>query len=461
MTDPGKDVHGSQDRREIEPATSGALGFVGWFRRAAPYINAHRGRTFVIEIDGESIDDPQLHGIVHDLALLRSLGIELVVVHGARPWIRRRMAAQGLAPRCAGGVPVTDAARLGAAKEAIGAAHVELEALLSMGVANSPMAGARVRVASGNFVTARPIGIRDGVDFEHTGAVRRVDVEAIRQRLAGGAIVLVPPLGYSPTGEVFTLRAEEVATAVAVEMRAAKLVFLCDRPGVLDARGALVRELTFEEAKTLAVDLRHAGDGREDDLGNRLRQSIHACRNGVSRVHVIDRRTDGALLLELFSRDGVGTMINADTYDSIRRATIDDVGGILELIRPLEESGALVRRSREKLETGISRFHVVERDGAVVACAAMFPYPEERIAELACLAVDDAYRRGQWGERLLALVEREARAAGAARLFVLTTQASHWFRERGFAEADHSILPGERQALYNLQRRSRVLVRAL
>ena len=437
------------------------MGFVEWFRRAAPYINAHRGRTFVIEIGGESIDDPRLHGIAHDLALLRSLGVDLVVVHGARPRIERRMEAQGFVPRRAGGLPVTDAGALGAVKEAAGAAHVELEALLSMGVANSPMAGARVRVASGNFVTARPIGIRDGVDFEHTGEVRRLDVEAVRQRLADGAIVLVSPLGYSPTGEVFHLRAGEVATAVAVEMRAAKLVFLCDRPGVLDPGGKLVRELTFEEAKVLAADLRRAGDGRADDFGNRLEQSIHACRNGVSRVHVIDRRTDGALLLELFSRDGVGTMINADTYDSIRRATIDDVGGILELIRPLEESGALVRRSREKLETEIPHFSVVERDGAVVACAAMFPYPEERLAELACLAVDDAYRRSQWGERLLALVQREARAAGAERLFVLTTQASHWFRERGFAEADHSILPGERQALYNLQRRSRVLVRAL
>ena len=437
------------------------MGFVEWFRRAAPYINAHRGRTFVVEIGGESIDDPRLHGAVHDLALLHSLGMDLVVIHGARAWIERRIEAHGLALRRAGGMPVTDAGTLGAVKEAVGAAHVELEALLSMGVANSPAAGAGVRVASGNFVTARPIGIRDGVDFEHTGEVRRLDVEAIRQRLAGGAIVLISPLGYSPTGEIFHLRAGEVATAVAIEMRAAKLVFLRDRPGVLDPEGKLVRELTFEEAKALAADLRRAGDGLDDDLGTLMRYSIHACRNGVNRVHVIDRRTDGALLLELFSRDGVGTMINADSYDSIRRATIDDVGGILELIRPLEESGALVRRSREKLETEISHFNVVERDGAVVACAAMYPYPEDRLAELACLAVDGAYRGGQYGERLLDLAGREARAAGAERLFVLTTQASHWFRERGFVEAGHSALPRERRDLYNFQRRSRVLVRAL
>ena len=440
--------------------TGDATEFVDWFRRATPYINAHRGRTFVIEIDAASTTDPQLHGIVHDLALMRSLGIDLVVVHGARPWVEARIRSQGLAPGYAAGIRITDIATLEAAKEAIGAAHVQLEALLSMGIANSPMAGAKVRVASGNFITARPIGIRDGVDYEHTGEVRRIDAEAIRQRLADGAIVLVSPLGYSPTGEVFSLRAEEVATAIATELEAAKLVFLFDGSGVLDDQGALVHELTLKEAQALAAEVPGAGSDC-DELGDRLREGIHACRNGVSRAHVIDRGIDGALLLELFSRDGVGTMINADTYDAIRRATIDDIGGILELIRPLEKSGALVRRSREKLETEIAHFNVVERDGAVVACAAMYPYPEHGLAELACLAVDDAYRRGQYGERLLTLAEREAREAGAQRLFVLTTRAAHWFRERGFDEADHAVLPRERQALYNFQRRSRVLVRTL
>ena len=438
-------------------STQDPVGFVEWFRRAAPYINAHRGRTFVVEIDGESTTDPRFRDIVHDLALLRSLGIDLVVVHGARSRVEHRLESQGLAPGHAAGERITDIATLAAIKEAVGAAHVELEALLSMGVANSPMAGAKVRVAAGNFITARPIGIREGVDFEHTGEVRRVDVEAIRQRLADGAIVLAPPLGYSPTGEVFCLRAEAVATAIATEMGAAKLVFLLDGPGVMDDRDALVRELTLEEANTLAA---HRAD-RGDALARRLRQSIQACRNGVRRVHIIDRGIDGSLLLELFTRDGVGTMINADAYDSIRRATIDDIGGILELIRPLEESGSLVRRSREKLESEIAHFNVVERDGAVIACAAMYPFPENQLAELACLAVDDAYRRSQYGERLLTLAEREARAAGARRLFVLTTRAAHWFRERGFIEADLSILPDRRQVLYNYQRLSRVLVRAL
>ena len=438
-------------------STQDPVGFVEWFRRAAPYINAHRGRTFVVEIDGASTADPRFRDMVHDLALLRSLGIDLVVVHGARSRVERRLDAQGLTPGHAEGERITDMATLAAIKEAVGAAHVELAALLSMGVANSPMAGAKVRVAAGNFITARPIGIREGVDFEHTGEVRRVDVEAIRQRLADGAIVLAPPLGYSPTGEVFSLRAEAVAAAIATEMGAAKLVFLLDEPGVTDDRDALVRELDLEEADALTVQRAHRGDA----LARRMRQSIRACRNGVDRVHIIDRRIDGSLLLELFTRDGVGTMINADAYDSIRRATIDDIGGILELIRPLEESGSLVRRSREKLESEIAHFNVVERDGAVIACAAMYPFPENRLAELACLAVDDAYRRSQYGERLLTLAEREARSAGARQLFVLTTRAAHWFRERGFIEADRSILPDERQVLYNYQRLSRVLVRTL
>ena len=438
-------------------STRDPAGFVEWFRGAAPYINAHRGRTFVVEIDGESTADPRFRDIVHDLALLRSLGIDLVVVHGARSRVEQRLETQGLAPGHAAGERVTDIETLAAVKEAIGAAHVELEALLSMGVANSPMAGARVRVAAGNFITARPIGIREGVDYEHSGEVRRIDGEAIRQRLAAGAIVLAPPLGYSPTGEIFSLRAEAVATAIATEMGAAKLVFLLDGPGVTDDGDTLVRELTVEEASALSAHRAHRGDA----LARRLRQSIQACRNGVDRVHIIDRRIDGSLLLELFTRDGVGTMVNADAYDSIRRATIDDIGGILELIRPLEESGSLVRRSREKLESEIAHFNVVERDGAVIACAAMYPFPENGLAELACLAVDDAYRRSQFGERLLTLAEREARSAGARRLFVLTTRAAHWFRERGFIEADLSILPDERQVLYNYQRLSRVLVRSL
>ena len=438
-------------------STQDPVGFVEWFRRAAPYINAHRGRTFVVEVDGESTADLRFRDIVHDLALLRSLGIDLVVVHGARSRIEQRLDAQGSRPGHAAGERITDVATLAAIKEAVGAAHVELEALLSMGVANSPMAGAKVRVAAGNFITARPIGIREGVDFEHTGEVRRVDVDAIRQRLADGAIVLAPPLGYSPTGEVFSLRAEAVAAAIATEVGAAKLVFVLDGPGVMDDRDALVRELNLEEAEALAAHRAHRGDA----LARRVRESIQACRNGVDRVHIIDRRIDGSLLLELFTRDGVGTMINADAYDSIRRATIDDIGGILELIRPLEESGSLVRRSREKLESEIAHFNVVERDGAVIACAAMYPFPGNRLAELACLAVDDAYRRSQYGERLLTLAEREARSAGARQLFVLTTRAAHWFRERGFIEADLSILPDERQVLYNYQRLSRVLVRSL
>jgi amino-acid N-acetyltransferase len=436
--------------------------FVEWFRRSAPYINAHRGRVFVVQIEGEAIEDPGFAGLVHDFALLESLGVRLVLVHGARPQIERRLAERGLLPRRVGGRRVTPPEALAAVVEASGSVRVEIEARLSMGLPNSPMAGARLRVACGNFVTARPIGVRDGVDFQHTGEVRRVDVSAIKHRLDDDAIVLLSPLGYSPTGEVFSLRAEEVATAAALELRAAKLIFLVEGAGLALADGITRGQLTLEEAKSLhAARRQDRAPADSDDAGDLLAHAIHACRNGVARSHVLERRIDGALLLELFSRDGIGTMISADAYETTRRASIDHVGGVLALIHPLEAQGKLVRRSREKLETEIERFFVMERDGTVIACAAAYPFPDESVVELACLAVHDAYRAGGRGDVLLGAVEDEARALGATRLFVLTTQAVHWFKERGFEDAALESLPVERRLLYNYERNSKVLIKTL
>lgn len=436
--------------------------FVEWFRRSSPYINAHRGRVFVVQIEGDAVEDPGFAGVVHDFALLESLGVRLVLVHGARPQIERRLTSRGLAPHRVGGRRVTPPEALEAVVEATGSVRVEIEARLSMGLPNSPMAGAKLRVAGGNFVTARPIGVRDGVDFQHTGEVRRVDVSAIRNRLDSDAIVLISPIGYSPTGEVFSLRAEEVATAVAVELRAAKLIFLVEGSGLAVADGVTRGQLTLEEAKTLHSLRRQDRAGAHgDDAGDLLAHAIHACRHGVARSHVLERRVDGALLLELFSRDGVGAMISADAYETTRRASIDHVGGVLALIQPLEEQGKLVRRSREKLETEIERFFVMERDGTVIACAAAYPFPDESLVELACLAVHDAYRAGGRGDVLLAAIEEEARALGATRLFVLTTQAVHWFKERGFEDATIESLPVERRHLYNYERNSKVLIKTL
>lgn len=431
--------------------------FVRWLRHSSPYINAHRGRTFVVAFGGDAVADGALRNLVHDLALLSSLGVRLVLVPGARPQIEQRLQERGAQIRYVNGLRVTDPAALSCVKEAIGNVRVELEALLSMGLANSPMAGFRIRVASGNFVTARPVGVREGVDYEHTGEVRRIDGEAIRERLASGAVVLVSPLGYSPTGEVFNLYAEDVAFAVARELRADKLLFLLDGEPLLNADGELVRELTVSEAQQY---LREPGRLSED-MARILAGAIEVCRSGVPRVHLLERQLDGVLLLELFTRDGVGTLLTAEAFETTRQATVDDVAGVLELIRPLEEDGSLVRRSRELLENEIEHFLVSERDGTIVACAALYPHPESGLGEVACVAVHPDYRRQGRADMLLARLEKQARALGLRGVFVLTTRTAHWFQERGFTAASLDALPMARRALYNFKRNSKVFLKQL
>jgi amino-acid N-acetyltransferase len=438
--------------------------FVRGFRSSAPYIHAHRGRVFVVQFEGDALLQAEFPALVHDMALLHSLGVKLVVVHGIRPQIEERLQLRGRETQFVDGIRVTDAGALDAVVDACGAVRTQVEALLSMGLANSPMHGAGVCVASGNFVTARPLGIRDGVDFAFTGEVRRVDTQAIGRHLSDGNIVLVSPLGYSPSGEVFNMRADDVATEIAVELKAQKLVLLranqlLDAPG-----GALTRQLTLSDARRSVAELgaRPRTDGGEPDSAREfLTHAVRACHNGVARTHLLDYRVDGVVLLELFTRDGIGTMVTAEAYDTTRRATVEDIGGILELIAPLEGQGALVRRSRDKIETAIQDFLVLERDGAIIACAAIHPIPGESVAELACLAVDDAYRKGRRGDVLLGAAEQEARAGGVDRLFVLTTQATHWFKERGFADADIDDLPVQRRELYNYERGSKVLIKPL
>lgn len=431
-------------------------GFVSWFRHASPYIHAHRGRTFVIAFGGEAVADAGFPTLVQDLALLHGLGIRLVLVHGTRPQIEERLALRQAELRYENGVRVTDLAALECVKEAAGAVRVEIEALFSMGLADSPMAGASLRIASGNFVTAKPVGILDGVDHGHTGAVRRVDADALRERLAAGAIVLLPPIGYSRTGEIFNLYGADVAGAVAAALGADKLIFLAEGAGLVDEGGSAISNLSPRRADEL--------QDRADlpaQLRRMLRNAATACRSGVKRVHLLARGRDGVLLNELFTRDGAGTLISSDAYEQTRGATIDDVPGILALIEPLEQAGVLVRRSRELLETEIERFQVMERDGLVVACGALYAYPEEGMAELACIAVHDDYRNGGRGDEILRDLEQVAARQGLGRVFVLTTQTAHWFRERGFQPEPIESLPETKRAFYNFKRGSKLFVKNL
>jgi amino-acid N-acetyltransferase len=431
--------------------------FVHWFRSAAPYIHGFRGRTFIVAFGGEVVEDGKFVELTHDLNLLASVGVKLVLVHGARPQIERELDLRGIEQRYAGAVRVTDEDALGCAKQASGRLRVEIEALLSMGLPNSPMAGSEIRVASGNFVVARPRGIVDGVDMLYTGEVRKIEADAIRRRLDDNELVLISPLGYSPTGEIFNLTLEDVAAECAVALQAEKLIVLTDESGVAGRNGKLMRELTVSDAQSLL----ESTDKADPFAVQHLPVAIKACRGGVKRVHLVDRKLDGSLLLELFTHEGVGSMISQDSLEMLRQATIEDVGGILQLIEPLEANGTLAKRSRELLEIEIDRFIVLEHDKLIVGCAALYPCFEENAGELACLAVHPLFQNAGSGEMLLQEVERRGRELKLNRLFVLTTAASHWFIEHGFESVSLSVLPARKAAMYNYQRNSRVLQKTL
>ncbi|MCW8886351.1 MAG: amino-acid N-acetyltransferase [Motiliproteus sp.] len=437
--------------------------YVDFFRHSSPYINAHRGKTFVLMLDGEAVASDNFANIVHDIALLDSLGVRLVLVHGARPQIEARLQMQQLQTRLHHHLRVTDEQALVCVKEAVGSLKTDIEAKLSMGLANSPMQGARLRVCSGNFVSGKPIGVVDGVDYCHTGEVRRVDGQAIARQLDQGQIVLLSNLGYSPTGEIFNLALEDVASQAAVELQADKLICFGASDGITNQQGQRHSELLLKGAERL---LHHYLDSLEDsatahsELSRQLTAITTACQGGVDRGHLVSYLTDGALLLELFTREGAGTMVVQESYEQLRQAGIEDVGGILELIQPLENAGTLVRRSRELLENEIDRFTVIERDNAVIGCAALYGY-EDGSGELACVAVDPAYRGGDRGDQLLKQLELNAKAQQIDRLFVLTTRTAHWFQERGFVETEIDSLPSAKQSLYNLQRNSKVFTKQL
>ncbi len=430
--------------------------FVAWLRDVAPYVHAHRGRTFVVGFGGELIEAGRLNALVQDLSLLHAMGIRLVLVHGSRPQVQAQLKLKGLPPRFHDSVRITDAAALECAKEAAGEIRLDIEAAFSQGLPNTPMANSRIRVVSGNFVTARPMGIIDGVDFQHTGVVRKVDVEALKYTLASNALVLLSPLGFSPTGEAFNLTVEDVAASVATALKADKLIFVSDIDGVRSRDGELVPELSLADAEQLI-----AAGQVADEAAAELRQLLRACRGGVARCHLVSHALDGGVLIELFTHEGVGTMIAAENLESLREATADDVGGILKLIAPLEADGTLVKRPREVIEREIDHFSVLQHDGFIFGCAALYPFPAAGMAELACLTVHPQYREYGDGERLLRRIESRARAAGLGKLFVLTTRTAHWFLKRGFAMADIDGLPVERQLLYNWQRKSQILVKSL
>jgi amino-acid N-acetyltransferase len=440
--------------------------FVPWFRSVAPYIHMHRGKTFVVGMAGEAVAAGKLQNIAQDLALIQSMGVKVVLVYGFRPQVNEQLKAKGHTARYSHGMRITDEVALDGAQEAAGQLRYEIEAAFSQGLPNTPMAGSTVRVISGNFITARPVGVLDGVDFKHSGLVRKVDVNGIMRTLDLGAMVLLSPFGFSPTGEAFNLTMEEVATSVAIALQADKLIFLSEIPGIrmrpLEPEGEdnpIDTELPLAAAERHLAALPSAH--HPTDTSFYLQHCVKACKGGVERSHIIPFAVDGSLMLEIYVHDGIGTMVVDEKLESLREATIEDVGGILQLIEPFEKDGTLVKRDRNEIERDIASYTVVEHDGVIFACAALYPYPEARTGEMAALTVSPKSQGQGDGEKILRRVEQRARSMGLESIFVLTTRTMHWFLKRGFVQVDAEWLPEARKRKYNWDRKSLVFVKKL
>jgi len=448
----------------VENETYSALGapefapaqFVRWFREVAPYVHDFRGKTFVVAFGGELVRDGVLNALIQDLSLLSALGVKLILVHGSRPQVNEQLQLKGYDTQFGRGTEPTGPAALECAKEAAGEIRLDIEAAFSQGLPNTPMSHAKIRIISGNFVTARPVGIIDGLDYQHTGAVRKIDTDAIKAVINQGAIVLLSPLGFSPTGEAFNLAMEDLATSAAIALRAEKLIFLTQDCLIKDTRGDTITELARAEADRLLAEAK-----LDTDTLAFLTHASRAVKRGVARAHLLPYTLDGSVLLEIFTHDGVGTMVVEDTLDDLRPAQVDDIGAIVQLIEPLEADGTLVPRGRAVIERDVEKFTVLEHDGVIYGCVAVIPFPEDGMAEMACLIVHPEWQGEGEGEMLLRHAEMRARAKGARRLFVLTTRTSHWFIKRGFVQGSISDLPKERQLTYNRSRNSLIFIKRL
>ena len=412
--------------------------FARWFRDATPYIGAHRGRTFVVLLDAEVVACPNLVDLVRDLALLHALGVKLVIVHDADG---------------ADAASVVDEQSRDALIAAAGLVRSRLESHFSALAPPVPGGSERIVLVGANLVSARPRGVVQGVDRRFAGEPGRIAVDEIARLVDQRCIVLLPPFGYSNAGEAYVLNAASLAAETAMALGADKLI-------VYDALEQLNGISQMSPSALAALIAKNDFPPASE---RRLAALLGASRGGVARGHLISYRSDGALLRELFTAEGVGTQISEGDYRTIRPAETTDIPGILELIRPLEDAGLLVRRPRNRLEAEIGHFHVAELDGIVIGCCALYPHGDA--VELACLAVHPSHRSSvdgeTLGERLLSYARALARENGASRLFALTTKAEDWFAARGFHPGDIDALPASKQALYNYRRNSKVMVESL
>ncbi len=429
------------------------------FRHSAPYLKHHRGSTSVVLIPGSTLESPCFDDIISDLALVQSLGMRLVLVFGAKEQIDNALAKEKIEARFHKRIRITDDATFSVIKEVCGSMQIDLTTKLSMGLINTPMQGSRLNVISGNFVTAKPLGVVDGIDYMHSGMVRRVDANNIKRELDNNAIVLLSPVGYSIAGETFSINSEEIAAQVAIALKANKLITFCaDDELIRDKNNEVVAELFPSEA---AEYLNKIDPETHNSTCRYLSAALACCQNGVERCHLVSYEQNGALIQELYTRDGIGTQIVRESAEQVSRASINDIPSLMELIRPLEEQGILVHRSREKLEMEIDHYVVIKRDGMVIASAALYCYDQEKKAELACVAIHPNYRGSNRGNILIDKIEELAKEKGMQYLFVLTTRSEHFFLEKGFIPGSIEDLPKKKREHYNYQRMSKILFRTI
>ena len=419
---------------------------MAWLREAGPYIEQFRDRTFVVLLSDITRSEFILSRLVEDLVLLNSLGVRLILVQSTRQAIDAHSRDCGIEARYHERRRITDHALLKDIARLAGEVHSELQAAF---VRARHRHHSRAHLISGQFIHAKPLGIIDGVDHQLTGAVRNFETEALKSQLDHGQIACVSHLAHAPSGQMYNLASEEVAASIAVSMGADKLILLGEHAAITDSENQRISEITLAELTGLKAD-------QPDDIYFRVAASERAIRGGVARCHILGANIDGAILTELLTTEGSGTLITQEPTAKIRPARVDDLAGLLHLLSPLEASGALVHRSREKIEAEIGHFQVVEQDGRLLGSAALYPL-DSHTAELACLAVEPEQGAQTLGSQLLNAVESQAHEQGLDTLFVLTTQAQDWFKERGFSEASVDALPENRQSLYNFQRNSAVL----
>lgn len=424
-----------------------------WFRQASPYINSHRHKNFVIMLDGDCIASKNFMQIINDICILHSLGIGLVLVFGARLQIDERLNKLGIKTQIHNNIRVTDPKSFEVINEIVGKIQLDLMAKISSRL-NGGKAG-NGNVICGNFVLARPIGVSDGVDFQHSGIVRRVDIDGIKSELKRKSIVLISPLGVSLTGESFNLPLSDLSAEIAINLKASKLIGFAEN-SILDHNNEVVADLFPTEAEQYLSDKRFSKTQIRF-----LKAAIKAGSNGVERSHLLSFTQDGSLLHELFSRAGVGTQVAEQTSQIIRKATSNDIVGIIKLISPLEEQGILIKRTRSELEMNIDNYIVVECDGEVIGCASVDLYPSDNTAEMGCFVVHPDYRKSNLGDRLFDFVQKQIKLNQIDNMFVLTTQTSHWFLERGFVAAEVEDLPLAKAKKYNYQRKSKIFIKII